>query len=450
MNQLQSEMLFDAKPLNVFTVSEISQSLKRHVETTFARVRVKGEISALKIHTSGHMYYTLKDQDAVIDAVSWRGAPLGIKLQDGLEIIATGKLTTYPGRSKYQMVIDRAEVSGEGALLKLLQDRKVAFHKEGLFSKKRALPLFPKRIGVITSPTGAVIRDILHRLQDRYPCHVMVWPVLVQGPGAADQVAKAVTGFNDMPLENRPDLIIVARGGGSLEDLWSFNEEIVVRAVYGSDIPTISAIGHETDVTLIDYAADVRAPTPTAAAEIATPVLSELSLKIDGIGTRIKQLSLQCLKVSQLSLNASVAKLPKPQEIIFEKSQRLDDWFERLSILKNRFLLSHQQRLVHCAERLSFPKHILTEKHHKVTTAYQGLLTVVEKTLSHKNQELDLMALQLQNNSYNDIMKKGFSLVIGDDGHVINSVSNIKSQQKMTLKMHDGFVVGEFLKKTLP
>src|SRR5471030_457399 len=266
-----------------FSVSELSFALKREIETAFPRVRVRGEISQPSFPRSGHCYFRLKDENAVIDGVAWKGTipRLGIKIEEGLEVIATGKLTTYAGSSRYQIIVDRLELAGEGALLKLLEDRRKKLAAEGLFDldKKRELPFLPTVIGVVTSPTGAVIRDILHRLADRFPRRVVVWPVKVQGEGSADQVAAAIRGFNALPAKHpvpRPDLIIVARGGGSLEDLWSFNEEIVVRAAAESMIPLISAVGHETDITLIDFASDRRAPTPTAAAEMAVPVRADL------------------------------------------------------------------------------------------------------------------------------------------------------------------------------
>ena len=259
-----------------FSVSELSHRLKRSVEESFAWVRVRGEISGFKRPASGHLYFALKDADAVLDAVCWKGqaARLGVKPEDGLEVICSGKLTTYPGRSKYQMIVERMELAGLGALMAMLEQRKKKLAAEGLFDaeRKRALPYLPRVIGVVTSPTGAVIRDILHRLHDRFPTRVLLWPVLVQGEGAADQVARAIAGFNALPADGpvpRPDILIVARGGGSLEDLMAFNEESVVRAAAASRIPLISAVGHETDTTLIDFASDRRAPTPTAAAEMA-------------------------------------------------------------------------------------------------------------------------------------------------------------------------------------
>ncbi|SBV34571.1 Exodeoxyribonuclease 7 large subunit [uncultured Sphingopyxis sp.] len=266
------------------SVSQLSAAIKRTVEDGFARVRVRGELSGAKRAASGHFYAALKDDNALIDMVMWKGQAgrLAFRPEDGIEVIATGRLTTYPGRSKYQLVVDTLEVAGEGALMLLFEKLKARLGAEGLFDRERKydrLPYLPRTIGVVTSPTGAVIRDILHRLADRCPTHVIVWPVLVQGDGAAAQVANAIRGFDALapggPVP-RPDLVIVARGGGSIEDLWAFNEEVVVRAIADCRIPTISAVGHETDVTLADYAADVRAPTPTAAAEMAVPVRAEL------------------------------------------------------------------------------------------------------------------------------------------------------------------------------
>src|SRR6201997_622169 len=278
-----------------FTVSELSSALRRTVEDNFGHVRVRGEISGFRgPHSSGHCYFALKDENAKIEAVIWKGVHyrMRFKPQEGLEVIATGKLTTYPNSSKYQIVIEALEPAGIGALMALMEERKKKLAAEGLFdaARKQLLPWLPEVIGVVTSPTGAVIRDILHRLQDRFPRRVLVWPVRVQGEGSAEQVASAIRGFNALPEGGRiprPDLLIVARGGGSLGDLWSFNEEIVVRAVADSMIPLISAVGHETDITLIDFAADKRAPTPTAAAEMAVPVKSDLVAEGERFARRI-------------------------------------------------------------------------------------------------------------------------------------------------------------------
>src|SRR5438876_997623 len=276
-----------------YTVSELSLALKRSIEEGFSHVRVRGEISGFKRHGSGHCYFALKDSDAVIDAVCWRNTAirLPIRPEDGMEVVCTGRLTTYPGRSKYQLVIDSIELAGIGALLRILEERRQRLAAEGLFAaeRKKKLPFLPQVIGIVTSPSGAVIRDILHRLADRFPRHVLVWPVAVQGERAAGEVAAAIAGFNKLAKEGpvpRPDVLIVARGGGSLEDLWAFNEEIVVRAAAASTIPLISAVGHETDTTLIDFASDRRAPTPSAAAEIAVPVRVELVAEVLEFGQR--------------------------------------------------------------------------------------------------------------------------------------------------------------------
>lgn len=311
--------------------------LKRTVEERFGFVRLRGELSGVKRAASGHLYCSLKDEKAVIDAVMWRGnaGRLAFRPEDGAEVIVTGKLTTYPGRSKYQIVVDSMEVAGEGALLALLARLKAKLEAEGLFAheRKRRLPFLPRTIGVVTSPTGAVIRDILHRLNDRFPSHVIVWPVLVQGQGAAEQVAHAVEGFSALPAEGavpRPDLVIVARGGGSIEDLWAFNEEIVVRAVANCAIPVISAVGHETDTTLCDFAADLRAPTPTAAAELAVPVRQELRAALDEYAARQRRGVIRPVSLARERLAGWSERLPAPHALVDAQGQKLDDLAERL------------------------------------------------------------------------------------------------------------------------
>ncbi len=321
----------NAAPLSI---SEISAQLKRSIEERFGYVKLRGELSGVKRAASGHLYASLKDENARIDGVMWKGnaARLAFRPEDGVEVIATGKLTIYPGRSNYQIVIDRMEIAGEGALLALLEKLKARLAGEGLFDeiRKRPLPYLPRVIGVVTSPTGAVIRDILHRLADRFPSRVIVWPVLVQGNGAADQVAAAVQGFSDMEGADRPDLVIVARGGGSVEDLWSFNEEAVVRAIAACTIPIISAVGHETDTTLADYAADRRAPTPTAAAEMAVPVRADLTLQLGDLGQRARRAAQAQLERNGERLEARARLLPKPESLYDRQAQRLDDAAERL------------------------------------------------------------------------------------------------------------------------
>ena len=323
-----------------WTVTELSAALRRTVEDAYGQVRVRGEISGYRgPHSSGHAYFALKDESARIDAVVWGRtfSRMRIKPEEGLEVVATGRLTTYPGRSTYQIIIETLEPAGLGALMALLEQRKQKFAAEGLFdeARKQLLPFLPAVIGVVTSPTGAVIRDILHRLSDRFPRHVLVWPVRVQGDGAAEEIAAAIRGFNaigdgialDIP---RPDLIIVARGGGSIEDLWAFNEEIVVRAAAESLIPLISAVGHETDITLIDFVADRRAPTPTAAAEMAVPVRIELIERVGGLARRSLACWARAHDHRRTELRAAVRALPSGEELLAVPRQRLDAAADRL------------------------------------------------------------------------------------------------------------------------
>jgi exodeoxyribonuclease VII large subunit len=335
-----------------YTVSELAAALKRSIEENFSIVRVRGEVSGFKRVSSGHLYFALKDADAVLDAVCWRTTAMRLTTQpeDGMEVIATGRLTTYPGRSKYQLIVDSIELAGIGALLKLLEERRKRLAAEGLFAaeRKKKLPFLPGVIGVVTSPTGAVIRDILHRLADRFPRRVVVWPVAVQGETAAAQVAAAIEGFNRLEPGGtvpRPDLIIVARGGGSLEDLMAFNEEIVVRAAAASAIPLISAVGHETDTTLIDHASDRRAPTPTAAAEMAVPVRLDLIAELNGKASRLAQGLRRLLSESRLHLAGLARGLPDPHDLIGAAAQRLDDRSERLRLAMHGRLTAARNQL---------------------------------------------------------------------------------------------------------
>ena len=319
------------------TVSELSGALKRTIETAFDKVRVRGEISGFKKHASGHCYFTLKDEAACMDAVIWRtqAGVLAFRPEDGAEVVATGKLTTYAGRSKYQLIVSRLELAGEGALMALLERRRRMLAEQGLFdtARKRKLPFLPRVIGVVTSPTGAVIRDILHRLEGRCPTRVIVWPVPVQGEGASGKIAQAIRGFGALEPGGavpRPDLLIVARGGGSIEDLWPFNEEEVVRAAAESPIPLISAVGHETDTTLIDHAADLRAPTPTAAAELAVPVMSELIGQLAELAHRARSCLTRHAQRARERYDLTVCRWPRKEDIFAPAVQRTDDLGERL------------------------------------------------------------------------------------------------------------------------
>ena len=378
-----------------FSVSELSGALKRTVEEAFGHVRVRGEISGWKRHGSGHCYFTLKDDSANIDAVLWRGqaARLQFAPEDGAEVIASGKLTTYPGRSKYQLVVDKLELAGEGALMALLDKRRRALAAEGLFDEanKRPLPFLPRTIGIVTSPTGAVIRDILHRLADRCPTHVLVWPVAVQGEAAAGQVAAAIRGFAG--LADPPDLIIVARGGGSIEDLWAFNEEIVVRAAAESPIPLISAVGHETDTTLIDFAADRRAPTPTAAAEMAVPVRAELIALLADRGRRLgSSLALQAGRSAE-RMGELGARLPRA--LAARAAHARADLGEVAPRLRPALV---EQRIVHARQQLASLWR-LAGMAHPERPLQRGFVRVTDrtgKTILHAGDAREAAALSLR------------------------------------------------------
>jgi exodeoxyribonuclease VII large subunit len=320
-----------------YTVSELSGAVKRVIEGEFGLVRVRGEVGRVSRPASGHLYFDLKDDRSVIAAISWKGqvARMKVRPEEGMEVVATGRMTTFPGQSKYQLIIDDVAPAGAGALMAMLEKRKAALGAEGLFdaARKKPIPYLPKVIGVVTSPSGAVIRDILHRLRDRFPRNVLIWPVAVQGQDCAAQVAAAIRGFNALPEGGpipRPDVLIVARGGGSLEDLWGFNEEVVVRAAAGSAIPLISAVGHETDTTLIDYASDLRAPTPTAAAELAVPVRLELLATLEALGARLVRGIGQGVVLRRQRLRDLGRALPRVETLVATPRQRLDAGAMRL------------------------------------------------------------------------------------------------------------------------
>ena len=430
----------NAEPL---TVSEISQALKRTVEDRFGFVRLRGELSGVKRAASGHMYCALKDEKAVLDGVMWRGntGRLPFNPEDGLEVVASGKLTTYPGRSKYQIVIERMELAGEGALLALLEKTRARLQAEGLFApeRKQPLPFLPRTIGVVTSPTGAVIRDILHRLADRFPSRVIVWPVLVQGQGAAEQVAGAVRGFSAIPEghPNRPDLVIVARGGGSIEDLWSFNEEVVVRAIADCPIPTISAVGHETDTTLADYAADRRAPTPTAAAEIAVPVRAELAATLADFAARKKRAILRPVQLGRERLQARTDRLPKREALLEPHAQRLDDLAERLRRgLRDRAAQGREQ-----LSNLRLAPAILDRNLREAQRALAGQKlapALVERPLAERRERLAALARLAEQLHPDRPLQRGYVRVTGADGRTIADSAVAAGESTLTLKFRDG------------
>ena len=434
MNPLQDTPLF--------TVTEISNALKRVVEGTFNRVRVRGEISGFKRATSGHLYFSIKDADSVLDGVCWRGQAygLGVQPEDGLEVICTGKLTTYGGRSKYQMIVDHMEVAGQGALLALLEERKKKLAAEGLFSleRKKKIPLLPTCIGVISSETGAVIQDILHRLSDRFPIHVILWPVLVQGEGAADQIAKAIHGFNEGLVTPMPDVLIVARGGGSVEDLWAFNEESVVRAAAVSRIPLISAVGHETDTTLIDYASDRRAPTPTAAAEMAVPVRLELLAGTDDLSTRLHVAMTRLLDRHRQHLARLFQALPNPKHYVMELFQRLDDRGERLENAVKSYLNRLKIHLDLVGSKIPHPRETLRKAAEDLAQRFHSLNTHMRIMCERLQERVKAMGNLLESYSFERTLDRGFTLIRDQKGKPVTSAKALSTGDDVNLTFRDG------------
>lgn len=428
------------------TVSELAHSLQRTLEETYARVRVRGELSRVKLHSSGHLYSDLKDADSVLNIICWRSTmgKLSIRPEEGLDVICTGKITSYPARSNYQMIVEQMELAGEGALLKMLEDRKKRLAAEGLFdpARKKDRPYLPEVIGVVTSPTGAVIRDILHRLSDRFPRHVLVWPVRVQGEGAADEITAAINGFNALPLTGgnipRPDLLIVARGGGSLEDLMPFNEENVVRAAAASQIPLISAVGHETDTTLIDFAADLRAPTPTAAAELAVPERANILAFVDDCRTRLIQSLRGMIKINHDKLGHISARLGSPDRLFEMRNQKLDNLSSKLAhILEKRVQQAHN-RLTTCASRIISPAQKLETARKETVFLGERLARAFPQIMQQKRTKLDSTGQLLDVLSFKSVLGRGFALIRDKDGKPLTSAQNIAPQDKITVDMKDG------------
>jgi len=484
-----------------WTVSELSAALKKTVEDSYGFVRVRGEITGFRgQHSSGHSYFALKDEGAKIDAVIWKGvfSRIRFKPEEGMEVIATGRLTTYPGRSSYQIIIEGLEPAGIGALMALLEERKKRLAAEGLFdeARKQLIPFLPSVIGVITSPTGAVIRDILHRLADRFPRHVLVWPVRVQGDGSAEEIAAAINGFNALSEGGRiarPDLLIVARGGGSLEDLWSFNQEIVVRAAANSLIPLISAVGHETDITLIDFASDRRAPTPTAAAEMAVPVRSELLTQIDSLIRRKLSCWARGLDNRRTELRAAARALPSADELLAVPRQRLDALAERLPRALTANAEIHHKQYLRCATRLS-PKLLhnrirserervsnffnrtqrCTKVHQdkrrerlsavggrlgaaknanfaahrqrivrdceKIIVLFERSGRAVTRLIERRNSSLERATGLLAAYSYHGVLARGFALVRDPAGRPLRSAAAVSAGLALDIEFHDGHV----------
>ncbi len=419
--------------------------MKRTVEEEFGRVRVRGEISDFKRAASGHLYFKLKDETAVLDGVCWRGIAgrLGVNPEDGMEVVATGRLTTYPARSNYQIVVDAMQVAGVGALLKMLEDRRRKLAAEGLFDPegKKDLPFLPDVIGVVTSETGAVFRDILHRLEDRFPRRVLLWPVTVQGDNAAPEIAAAIEGFNRLTTKSkvpRPDVLIVARGGGSLEDLMAFNEEIVVRAAFASKIPLISAIGHETDTTLIDFAADERAPTPTAAAEMAVPVRIDLLVQVEDDGARLIGAVNRLLEDRRGRLDGIARGLPDLGRFVEDFIQRLDDWTERLGNAVRVGMQGRRAELAGLAAGIPNPQQRLEHAKSLLKREVRALKAAGKSILCEHRQALKQASALLESYSYQRVLERGFVLVADHDNRPVVSVASLSPGLGVTMRFHDG------------
>jgi exodeoxyribonuclease VII large subunit len=490
-----------------FTVSELANALKRTLEDRFGFVRLRGEISGYRgPHGSGHAYFCLKDDAAKIDAIIWRGvlARMRLRPEDGMEVIAAGKITTFPGKSTYQIVIDSLEPAGVGALMALLEERRRRLTTEGLFdvARKQRLPFLPNTIGVVTSPTGAVVRDILHRIAGRFPRRVLVWPVRVQGPTSANEVAAAILGFNALRKEGpigRPDVLIVARGGGSLEDLWGFNDEAVVRAAALSHIPLIAAVGHETDWTLIDHAADVRAPTPSAAAEMCVPVRDNLLTQLAEVGRRHRAAANRSFERRRALLRASVRALPGADDLVALPRQRFDVAGSRLvaltrANLDTRRILVHRlagrlaphsplarlarlsERLANFSQRLRRSLMVSTaHRQHRFVTVAARLVGALRSHSSLARQQaaarrqrlmqtaarlrpaasihfmrlnahLDNLGKFLNSLGYRQVLARGFALVRDRHGRPLRSAQAQKSGEKLDIEFSDGHlgvIVGE-------
>ncbi|MGY2050675.1 exodeoxyribonuclease VII large subunit [Methylobacterium sp. JK268] len=455
-----------------WSVTDLAAALKRTLEDAFGHVRLRGEISGYRgPHGSGHAYFSLKDGGAKIDAVVWKGTLLRLrhKPKEGLEVVATGRITTFPGKSAYQIVIESLEPAGAGAWMALLEERRRLLAAEGLFdaARKRALPYLPRVVGVVTSPTGAVIRDILHRLEDRFPRPVLVWPVRVQGEGSAEEVAAAIRGFNALPPDGpipRPDVLIVARGGGSIEDLWSFNEEIVVRAAAASAIPLIAAVGHETDVTLIDHAADRRAPTPTGAAEMAVPVRLDLLADLDGLARRHAAALGRLLDRRRSDLRGLARVLPSPEALLAVKRQRLDLAEARLRPALGEAARAARGRLARVLQALARhppelalgrararlagidhrPRHALERlvavRAERLSGVARRLAQAEIRDLERRRARFAAAASLFDSLNYRSVLQRGYALVLDGEGHPVAGAEAARAAGRITVEFQDGTV----------
>ncbi len=428
-----------------FSVSEISNQIKSLLEANFNRVRIKGEISGLKIATSGHGYFSLKDQSAVMAAICWRGVlgKINFKLSEGLEVVVTGKVTAYAGQSKYQISVEHIEPHGTGAFMQILTERRKAFQAEGLFDKsiKQKIPFLPGKIGIITSISGAVIKDIIHRISDRFPAHLIIWPVSVQGESSASEVTNAINGFNNMGGDEKPDLLIVARGGGSIEDLWSFNEEIVVRAAHKSKIPIISAVGHETDYTLLDLVADLRAPTPTAAAEFSSPVLNDLRYTLNLLYNKSLQKTSDDLKYSVQSLRGVTSELQHFANKLDFYSQKLDNEQFKLENLINSVVNERRNNIDNYQTHKIAPKKLLKYKYLEYKNLADNFLSKQYNIFARAEHDLEINSKILASLDYQKTLKRGYAIVKNSSDEAMSSMKDIEQEKEVKIKMHDGEII---------
>ncbi len=468
MSETASQANTPADNLPEFSVGEIAQAVKRTVERAFDRVRIRGEIGRVTVAGSGHMYLSMNDDNAVLDCVAWRNivTRLAHMPEQGLEMIATGRMTTYPGRSAYQLIIENIEPAGIGALMALLEERRKKLGAEGLFAeeRKKPLPYLPGVIGIVTSPTGAVIRDIMHRLRDRFPRHVLLWPVAVQGDQAADQVAAAIRGFNALEPVGavpRPNLLIVARGGGSVEDLWAFSEEAVVRAAAESSIPIISAVGHETDTTLLDFASDRRAPTPTAAAEMAVPVRAELATRVLEAETRLVGGMARLLERMRGDVRSLARGLHYPTRVIEQKTQDLDNAAETLRRVMTLSLSERLGEVRDLAHRMRHPRETIAEKRaalahasaalrpaafaerltqsgQRLERAGRDLQRGFDRRMRDPGERLGQLSKLLESLSYKGVLQRGYAVVRGEDGAPLIRAAEIDHSAALAIEFADG------------
>lgn len=400
----------------IFSVSDASALIKGVMEQTFNRIKIRGELSQITRASSGHTYMTIKDSNAAISAIIWKGTRIPFNLTEGTEIIATGKITTYPARSNYQIIVSEIELAGIGAILKMLEERKQKFAAMEFFdeSQKKAIPKYPEKIGVITSPTGAAIHDIINRLRDRFPVNLILWPATVQGETAESEVANAIIGFNKLSDKNRPDVIIVARGGGSIEDLLPFSGEKIIYAVHDSKIPIISGVGHDPDWTLIDFVSDLRAPTPTGAAESVVPDKLNLKQVINTFNQRINSAIINNIKNNREKLN--LISLKNPIQIIAEKYQRLDDYIRNLN---------------------SLMKLKIEQSKNKIPDI-QNLNLRIKNIFENTNQKLKSLSSLLESYSFKKTLSRGFSIIKNNNNEIITSVKKLASESDATAQFYDG------------